>query len=115
TKIVVSHGIVGRATQGRLIMIYRVAPPALEAQHVCQIGISLWIIGVDIEGLSEMGSSSIQSVLFHQRLAETVFRNLVARSVGESLMPHRFTIPPRGGLEIGDRDRPCNYRYGSAN
>src|SRR5215475_5766301 len=96
-------------------MIYRVAPLALKAQYVCQIGISLCIIGVNIEGLSKMGSSFIQSALFHQRLAETIFSNLVARSVGESLMPHCFTVPPRGGLDIADRDKRCNYRCGSAN
>src|SRR5215471_8689728 len=110
TKIVVSHGILRLATQGRLVMIYRIAPLALEAQHVCQIGISLCVSGVDIEGLSVMGSSFLQSALFYQRLAETVFSNLVARSVGESLMPHCFTVPPRGGLEIGDHDKRCNYR-----
>src|SRR5262245_62671229 len=114
TKIVVSHGILGLAPQRPLVMIYRILPLALEAQHVCQIGISLCVIGVDIEGFLEMRSSFIQSALFHQRLAETVFSNLVARSVGESLMPHCFAIPPCGGLEIGDRNKPCDYRYGSA-
>src|SRR5215470_17421427 len=96
-------------------MIYRVAPLALKAQHVCQIATSLCIIGVNIEGLSEMGTSFIQSALFQQRLAETIFSNLVAKSVGESLMPHCFTISPRGGLDIADRGKRCNYRYCSAN
>src|SRR5262249_24600084 len=91
-------GVVGLATQGRLVVIDCIAQLALETQHICQIGINLSVVGVDIESLSEMGSSFIQSALFYQRFAETIFSNLVVRSVGEGLMPHCFTVSPRGGL-----------------